>query len=72
MLSFALSDEGRTVIINCDEEGMGKLIKALERLRADGNHIHLRTLADGGRDLDEKTPWGEDAIYEVILNWTGD
>jgi hypothetical protein len=35
-------------------------------------HIHLRTPADGGRDLDEKTPWGTEAIYEVVLNWAGD
>jgi hypothetical protein len=35
MLSFALGDEGRTVKISCDEEGMAKLIKALERLRVD-------------------------------------
>lgn len=71
MLSFALSDEGRTVVINCDGEGMTKMIKAFERVRAHG-HIHLRTAADGGRDLDEKTPYGEDAIYEVVLNWVGD
>jgi hypothetical protein len=72
VLSFSLADEGRTVEINCDEEGMAKLIKAPERVRADGGHIHLRALADGGRDLDEKTPWGTDAIYEVVLNWIRD
>jgi hypothetical protein len=71
MLSFSLADEGRTVEISCDEEGMAKLIKALEEVRADGDHIHLRTPADGGRDLNEKTPWGKDAIYEVVLNWVG-
>jgi hypothetical protein len=71
MLSFALSDQGRTVVINFDEEGMTKLIKAFERVRVHG-HIHLRTAADGGGDLDEKTPWGGDVIYEVVLNWAGD
>jgi hypothetical protein len=72
MLSFNLAAEGKTVEISCDEEGMAKLIKALERVRADRDHIHIRTPANGGRDLDEKTPWGQEAIGEVILNWVGD
>lgn len=72
MLSFSLADEGRTIEISCDQEGMAKLINALERVRADGNHIHLLTPADGGRDLDDKTPWGTEAIYEVVLNWVRD
>jgi hypothetical protein len=41
------------------------------RVRADRDHIHLRTRVDGGRDLDEKTPWGEKAVCHVILNWVG-
>jgi hypothetical protein len=72
MLSFDLAEEDRTVKIYCDENGMATLIKALERVRADGDHIHLRTPANGGRDLDEKDPWGQEAITEVILNWVGD
>jgi hypothetical protein len=70
MLSFSLADEGRTVEISCDEEGMAKLIKALERVRADSDHIHLRTRANGGHDLDEKDPWGIEGIGEVVLNWS--
>jgi hypothetical protein len=39
--------------------GWQKLIKALERVHADGDRIHLSTPAGGGRDLDEKTPRGK-------------
>jgi len=72
MLSFALADEGRTVKIYCDEEGMAKLVKGLERLRAEGDHIHLLTPSNGGHELDEKTPRGKKAVGEVILEWAHD
>ncbi len=72
MLSFEIVHQHSAIRISCDEEGMEKLIKALERVRADGDHVHLRMPADSGRDLDEKNPWGEKTIYEVILNWVGD
>jgi hypothetical protein len=72
MLSFELANEGRAVEISCDEQGMTALIKALERVRAQGDHIHLCTPSNGGRDLDEKNPWGGEAIGEVIINWVGD
>jgi tRNA-dihydrouridine synthase len=72
MLSFDLADEGRTIRIYFDEEGMAKLNKAMEEVRADGDHIHLRTAADGGTELDETTPRGKKAIYEVVLNWVRD
>jgi hypothetical protein len=38
MLSFDLADEGRTIRIYFDEEGMEKLNKAMEEVRADGDH----------------------------------
>jgi hypothetical protein len=72
MLAFEIAYEGKAIVICCDEQGMTKLIKALERARADGNHIHLRTPANGGRDLDERDPWGQQAISEVIINWVSE
>lgn len=72
MLSFELANAGRAIEISCDEAGMAALIKALERVRADGDHLHLRTPSNGGRDLSEKSPWGQDAIGEVIINWVGE
>jgi hypothetical protein len=72
MLSFTIANEGRAVEISCDEEGMATLIKALENVRADGDHLHLCTPSNGGRDLSETTPWGGEAIGEVIINWVGE
>jgi hypothetical protein len=75
MLGFQLTDEGRTIQIYCDEEGGAVLIRALEKLRADGGHVHLRTRSDGasrGLELSEKDPWGRGTIPEVIIDWVGD
>jgi hypothetical protein len=71
MLSFEIVHQDTAIRISCDEEGMGNLIKALERVRADGDHIHLRMPADSSRNSNEKNPWGEKTIYDIILNWTG-
>jgi len=70
MLSFELANEGRAIQIYCDKEGLSTLMKALERVRSSG-HLHLLTPANGGRELSDKTPWGKDAIGEVIINWVG-
>ncbi len=51
---------------------MAKLIEARERVRADGDYMHLLTPSNGGRELDEKTPRGKEAIGEVILEWVRD
>jgi hypothetical protein len=72
MLSFELANEGRAIEISFDEQRMAALIKALERVRADGDHIHLCTPSNGGRELSEKNPWGKEAIGEVIINWVGE
>jgi hypothetical protein len=49
---------------------MAKLINALERVRANHDHGDLRIALDD--DLDENNPWGEKAIYHVVLSWVGD
>jgi hypothetical protein len=72
MLSFQLANEGREIQIECDEQGMNTLIGALEKIRYKGGHVHLRTPSNGGRELSEKTPWGDDAIGEVVINCNGD
>ena len=72
MLSFQLANEGRAVEISIDEQGMVVLVRMLERVRADRDHLHFRTPSNGGRELSEKTPWGKDAIGEVIINWVGE
>jgi hypothetical protein len=72
VLSFEIMDGGGGIIVSCNEEGAAFLVKAFERAHADGDHIHLRTPADGGRDLSEKTPNGDRAIGEVVINWVGE
>jgi hypothetical protein len=71
MLSFKLVNEGRAIQVSCDKKGLDTLMKALERVRTSG-HLHLRSPGCGGRELSEKTPWGEDAIGEVIITTGGD
>jgi hypothetical protein len=75
MLSFELANEGREIQICCDEEGMAILIRALNKVRAEGDHVHLLTPECGayrGLELSGKNPSGQDTIPEVIINWAGD
>jgi hypothetical protein len=71
MLSFQIKNAGREIQIDCDEQGMATLIGALEKVRF-GDHVHLLAPSNGGRELDEKTLWGRDAVGEVVINWVGD
>ena len=72
MLSFELANEGRAIQIFCDQQGLAAFIAAVEKARKDGDHIHLRTPADSGRDLSATNPSGHRAIPEVVLNWVGE
>jgi hypothetical protein len=71
VLSFEMVNDGKAIQILCDSEGLDTLIGALDRVRTSG-HLHLRTPSNGGRELSEKTPWGDDAIGEVIITTGGD
>ena len=72
MLSFQLINQGQGIQVNCDEQGMTTLLEALKKVQPTGGHIHLRTPANGGKELDEKSPWGEDTVGEVVITWTGE
>src|SRR5882757_2276802 len=61
MLSFQIINSGRGIQIFCDSEGLATLAGSLEKLRATAGHIHLRTPSNGGHELSEKTPWGNEA-----------
>jgi hypothetical protein len=63
MLSFGVKS-GRTIQIYCDEGGISTLIDVLSNLRKNG-HTHLRA-PPGGTELSSKSPFGEDAMIEVI------
>jgi hypothetical protein len=71
MLSFQLVNQGRGIQVLCDEQGVTTLVEALKKVQPTGGHIHLRTPANGGTEPDEKSPWGEDTVGEVIITWTG-
>ena len=72
VLSFEIINLGQGIQIDCDQQGLATLIAALEKLRSTADHIHLRTPSNGGRELSEQTPWGKQAIGEVIITTGGD
>lgn len=67
MLVFEVRDD--KVHIICDQKGMDTIICALENIRASGDHIHLWSPSYGGCDLEDRNPWGEPAVKEVVLDW---
>ena len=69
MLSFQITNSGRAIQINCDGDGLTTLVAALEKIRHTGGHVHLLTPSCGGHELEEQTPWGEEAVDEVIITW---
>jgi hypothetical protein len=71
MLSFSITNSGRTIQIDCDDAGISKLIDVLSKLPDSGTHIHLwgPPIAN---DLSTRTPFGNDAVQEVIITHGGD
>ena len=74
MLSFQVIDSGNAVQkgihIHCDAVGMSVLMGALAQLVGErASHIHLRGPAAGGSDLNETTPFGKEAVYQVIIDY---
>lgn len=73
MLSFQTANEGQTIQVYCDYLGLEKLISVLETLRGNGiGHVHLRSSFNGGDALSDTTPFGENAVGEVIVTVGGD
>jgi hypothetical protein len=66
MLSFEVIESGKAIQIFADDEGLSILRKALEQVTTSG-HLHLRSIANGGKELDEVNPWRKAAIGEVII-----
>jgi hypothetical protein len=70
MLSFQISDSGRKVNVYCDAKGMATLLGTLAKLVGErASHAHLWPASAPGGHLDEKTPWGEEAVREVIIDY---
>lgn len=73
MLSFQVTNAGKSIQVDCDREGLGRLISVLEKVKAgELGHVHLRAPSAGGHVLSDKTPWGKDAVGEVIISLGGD
>jgi hypothetical protein len=66
MLSFEVIESGKAIQIFADDEGLSLLRKALERVPSSG-HLHLRSVANGGNELNDANPWGAATIGEVII-----
>jgi hypothetical protein len=66
MLSFEVIESGEAIQIFADDEGLSLLRKALEQVTSSG-HLHLRSIANGGKELNDANPWGRAAIGEVII-----
>jgi hypothetical protein len=69
VLSFQMTNSGKTIQIDCDEQGLRVLLDVLAKVRAHGSHMHLCTPSNGGHELSETTPFGEAAIGEVVVSY---
>jgi hypothetical protein len=67
MLSFEIIESGKAIQIYADDDGLLLLRTALERVMSAG-HLHLRSSANGGTELNDANPWGQTAIGEVIIS----
>jgi hypothetical protein len=67
MLSFEVIESGKAIQIYADDEGLSVLRNALERVTNSG-HLHLRSIANGGKELSDSNPWGKAAIGEVVIS----
>ena len=67
MLSFEVIESGKAIQIYADDDGLLLLRNALERVTSAG-HLHLRSIANGGKELDDANPWGQAAIGEAIIS----
>jgi hypothetical protein len=67
MLSFEIIESGKTIQIYADSDGLLLLRKALERVTS-ASHLHLRSSAKGGKELNDANPWGQAAIGDVIIS----
>ena len=62
MLSFEIIRKRKAIQICCDDEGLNRLVGTLENLRGTATHVHLRSPASGGNELNEKDPWGTTGV----------
>jgi len=69
MLSFQIVDSGKAIQVFCDDDGLDLLISKLINMKNENmGHMHLRAPSAGGDVINDKTPWGDDAVAEVIFS----
>jgi hypothetical protein len=68
MISIVPNEKASVIEMHLDHTGVKLLIKKLQDLMADGDHLHLyATDADDGLAL--KSPYGESRVYgQLTLN----
>ncbi|MGD0116922.1 MAG: hypothetical protein ABSD30_02580 [Candidatus Binatus sp.] len=70
MLSFQVIQSGNAIQICCDKAGIATLMETLSSLLLEPGHLHLRGPSAGGNDLSETSPFGERAVWEVIIDYS--
>ncbi len=69
MLSFQIIDSGKAIQVYCDDDGLDALIsKLIDMKNKNIGHVHLRSPSAGGDVLNDKNPFGDDAVAEVIIS----
>jgi hypothetical protein len=69
-VSFTIDREGRTVEMYANTAEIDKLIDTLQRAKREGRQRLWDTSLGGF--LSEKDPFGNDAVYEVVITMGGD
>jgi hypothetical protein len=76
MLSFELAQHPgckQHIQIYCDNDGLTSLIETLVKFQQSGDsHIPLCAPSAGGKMLSDKTPFGNEAIGEIVITIGGD
>ena len=71
MIAFSIHKRpiGRKIEIDLDAEGMQQLVQEFEKLKAAQASFTRLTPDAGSARLAEKTPWGNPAVIEVVINY---
>jgi hypothetical protein len=70
MLSFQVIQSGNAIQMHCDSAGVATLLEKLASLLRHPGHAHLCGPSAGGNDLSETSPFGERAVWEVVIDYS--
>jgi hypothetical protein len=66
MISIVYNETIKAVEAYLDLKGIDLLIKKLQELKSDGDHLHLFATNDD-RGLSVKSPYGEKIVYRELI-----